>query len=329
METVHEFLNKLAHQGMKLSVEAGRLNCYAPKGMLTPDIREGIARHRTEIIGLIEAREGREAMYGRGPAIKCATEFPLSAGQKGLYILQKLHPAMSAYNVPLCFRIKRGLDVTLLAKAWDYVLEQYPILTARVVERDGALYQRQDAACKTTLQQEGIAVANDEELLVLLKERTQRPFDPDQGPLTRIELFSLGDAESILLLTVHHLVIDGTSAMIVLKSFLECYQHLVEGKPVRLLFDLPGYSEFVAWEEAMLASPEGQAHASYWRKQLEGELPVVELLADRPASVSAGFEGKTLVERLPEELCRWVREFGRAHSLPVSVVFLALFQMVL
>src|SRR6266498_59688 len=329
METVHEFLNKLAHEGVKLSVEAGQLNCYAPKGMLTPEVRDGIARYRIEIIGLLEDREGRAGTRGHDRVTKSAAEFPLSAGQKGLYILQKLHPAMSAYNVPLCFRIKGGFDAALLAKAWDYVLEQYPILTARVVERDGALYQRLDDACRTTLQQQRLEVADDEQLLAFLKERTQRPFDPDQGPLTRIELFSRGESESVLLLTVHHLVIDGTSAMIVSRSFLEYYQQLAEGKPVRLSRDLTGYQEFVAWEEAMLASPEGEAHASYWRKQLEGELPVVELLPDRPASVSAGFEGKTLVEQLPEELSRWAREFGRAHSLPVSVVFLALFQIVL
>src|SRR6185436_14559799 len=129
METVHEFLAKLARDGVKLSVETGQLNCYAPKGLLTPEVRDGIARHRTEIIGLLEGREGRAAA-------KTATEFPLSAGQKGLYILQKLHPGMSAYNVPLCFKIEGAVDAALLARAWDAVLEQYPILTARVVERD-------------------------------------------------------------------------------------------------------------------------------------------------------------------------------------------------
>ena len=33
------------------------------------------------------------------------TLFRLSAGQKGLYILQKLHPKMGAYNVPFCLKI--------------------------------------------------------------------------------------------------------------------------------------------------------------------------------------------------------------------------------
>src|SRR5438034_1295017 len=44
METVTEFLNELASKGVKLSAEAGRLNCYAPHGLLTADLRNGIAR---------------------------------------------------------------------------------------------------------------------------------------------------------------------------------------------------------------------------------------------------------------------------------------------
>ncbi len=328
METVHEFLEKLAQEGVKLSVEAGQLNCYAPKGKLTPETRDGIVRFRTELIGLLVGRE-IPATQASSRAAERVKEFPLSAGQKGLYILQKLHPEMSAYNVPLCFRAKGGLDAELLARAWECVLEQYPILTARVVARDGALYQRQDDACRTTLHQERIDVAGDEQLLAFLKARVKRPFDPERGPLTRIELFHWGSGESALLLTVHHLVIDGTSAMILLKSLFDFYQQLRAGKTIRPSRDLPGYQEFVAWEEAMLASAEGAGHAAYWRKQLEGELPVLELLPDSRRTASASFEGKSLVEQLPEELSRWVREYGRAHMLPASVIFLALYQMVL
>src|SRR5256885_616271 len=124
METVNDFLDDLAAEGVKLSVQAGELNCYAPNGALTSTLRDGIARHRTEIIRLLVDRERRPMVPRTAESIK---EFALSAGQKGLYILQKVHPAMGAYNVPLGFRVRRGLDVALLAGTWDAILEQYPI----------------------------------------------------------------------------------------------------------------------------------------------------------------------------------------------------------
>jgi amidohydrolase len=324
METVNDFLNQLAAEGVKLSVQAGELNCYAPKGALTSALRDGIARHRTEIMRLLEDRERRSPMVPR--TTESVKEFALSAGQKGLYILQKVHPAMGAYNVPLGFRIRR-LDVGLLAGTWEAILEQYPILTARVVERDGLPYQRLD--CKPTIQQETIEYVNDEQLLDFLKERAKQPFDPNQGPLSRIEVFRWGGEESVVLITLHHLVFDGTSVVMILKALLDFYQQLSEGRTVRLSRDLAGYQEFVAWEEAMLASPEGTAHATYWRKQLEGDLPVFELLPDSHGMAAASFAGKTFAAAIPEELGRWVREFSRAHTLPASGIFLAVLQMVL
>src|SRR5436190_1854860 len=106
METVTEFLNKLAVRGVKLSAEAGRLNCYAQKGTITTEIRDGILKHKSEIITLLESRGKREP-------VQQSTEFPLSAGEKGLYVLQSLNPEMSAYNVPACFKVNSPLDAEL------------------------------------------------------------------------------------------------------------------------------------------------------------------------------------------------------------------------
>jgi hypothetical protein len=216
METVTEFLSKLASKGVKLSAESGRLNCYAQKGMLTHDIQEGILKYKPQIIALLEGRGKKQQTQTDKSAPGKSSEFPLSAGQKGLYILQSLHPEMSAYNVPVCVKINSPIDAGMLAKAWGYVLEQFPILTARVIEKEGELYHRLDDGCKTTIQQRRIDFADDHHLLSFLKQQAKEPFDLNHGPLTRIDLFTRDKQRSVLLLTVHHVVFDGISAMILL-----------------------------------------------------------------------------------------------------------------
>src|SRR5262245_33849903 len=79
----------------------------------------------------------------------------------------------------------------------------------------------------------------------------------------------------------------------------------------------------------MLASAEGAAHASYWKQQLSGDLPVFGLPSDSQHVAPPSFEGETIVEDLPEDLSRWVHGFARARSLAPSVFFLALFQLIL
>ena len=329
MEAVIEFLNKLAARGVKLAFAEGQLSCYAPKGLLTADIKDGIAKYKPEIIALLDGMELRQ----RAPAAKRSSrvqkEFPLSAGQKGLYVLQSLHSDIGAYNVPVCIRINSPFDRGKLARAWDCVLEQFPILTARVIEKEGTLFQRLDDGCKTTIQQRDVAFADDKQFLSFLRKQVKRPFDLNHGPLTRIELFVRDRQAPVLLITVHHIVFDGLSHLILGRSLFAFYEQLCGGDTVRLSHELRGYQEFVAREEAMLVSAEGVARAQYWRQQLEGELPTIELLPDFPRPASASFEGETLVDQLPDDLSRSIRDCAKTHSLPASVIFLGVFQLLL
>ncbi|MBV9496382.1 MAG: amino acid adenylation domain-containing protein [Acidobacteria bacterium] len=326
METLIDFIDKLAGKGVKLSAVGGQLKCYAPKGSLTPDLQEGIARHKTQILAFLDG-PGDAQQAAERPFVM-EREFPLSAGQKGLYLLQSLHPDMGAYNVPVAFRIDGPLDTKMLAQAWECVLQQFPILTARIVEKDGALHHRLDDACKTTLQQRHVQMADDE-LLAFVRKEARQPFDLQRGPLTRIELFVRDGKAPVLLLTVHHIVFDGASAVMVLRALLGFYQQLCAGTPVRLSRELQGYDGFVAWEQAMLASADGAAHARYWKQQLEGELPTIEIPPDFARRPSASFEGKTVIAELPADLAQAIADCGKAHSLPPSVVFLGVFQLLL
>src|SRR5258706_479406 len=292
METVTEFLNKLASSGIKLSVEAGRLNAYAQRGTLTSGIKAGILARKAELIALLENQVQSQSPHTAADALQ-PKEFPLSAGQKGIYVLQKLYPEMTAYNCPVCLRLSGEINVPLMEKAWQYVLEQYPILTAPGIEKDGGLFDRPAGRVRTAVGQHICAGADEEQMLALVRKESKSPFGLNSGPLARLDLFARDAQTMILLITVHHLVYDGASSMYLLRSLFTFYQQLCEGKPV-VLAELPGYEEFVAWEEAMLASSEGESHAAYWQQQLSGELPVLELLPDLPRLASASFESRTL-----------------------------------
>src|ERR1700739_2196711 len=245
--------------------------------------------------------------------------FRLSAGQKGLYILQKLHPKTGAYNVPLCLKIHGPLNRDLLAKAWTYVLEQFPILTAKIIEQDGELYHQLDDGCKTTIQQRTIDFADDLELVSFVRNQAKEPFDLNRGPLNRIQL-SVGDNQkSVLLLTVHHIIFDGTSGIVLVRALFEFYRRLLEHETIHPTQDGVNYQEFVASEEEMLATAKGAVSARYWRQQLDGDLPVLELPSDLPRVASASLEARTLIENVPEDIALWIRDFARTHSLRPSV----------
>jgi amino acid adenylation domain-containing protein len=321
METVTEFLKTLASKGVKLSAEAGQLNCYAPNGALTGELRKGILRYKAEILALLDGLDRRPAPRV-APVVR---EFPLSAGQKGLYILQKINPEMTAYNLPLCIRLRGDVDVALLQKSWASVLDQYPILTARIVESGGTLSHFLDERCRTSIEQQTIDTPD---LIAFLRGRVKQPFDLDRGPLARVELFTVAEREHVLLLTIHHMIFDGVSAVVLLRALIANYQTLSEGRTVGTA-DAGGYHEFVSWEEQMLASADGESHAAYWQQRLSGELPTIDLFPELPRKAAPSFEGASVVETLPPDVSQAIRAFARAHSILPSVAFLAAFKLLL
>ena len=149
---------------------------------------------------------------------------PLSEGQKGLWMLQKMSSDMSAYNIPLCFRVAQRLDIGKFRQAFHVVLEQYPILTSVIKEDNGEPYQTVHPSQPLAFQQEDISTLESHEILPYLREKAKEPFTLECGPLMRIHLFSRSEQEHIVLITIHHIIFDGSSILLLMKTLLDTYQ---------------------------------------------------------------------------------------------------------
>ncbi len=260
---------------------------------------------------------------------KVSMDFPLSEGEKGIWVLQIANPSMSAYNIPICYQISGDINLEYLGKAWDFVLKQYPILKARIYEKDGIPHHYITNECKTTIQKEHITIQNNKELLRFLKDQVKQSFNLEKGLLTRMQVFTRENRDWILLITIHHIVSDGTSVVLLMEILLKTYKLIVEGTAPSQNRDISSYQEFVCWEKMILESPEGRRNADYWKQQLIGELPILEVLPDFPRPSTQSLHGKTLTKKLPAKLAQWMVLFSKSQKLKPSILFLAIFQILL
>src|SRR5438128_1170720 len=58
-----------------------------------------------------------------------------------------------------------------------------------------------------------------------------RPFDLARGPMLRLQLLRLGDAEHVLLADLHHIATDGWSNGIFIRELMELYEAFSHGLP--------------------------------------------------------------------------------------------------
>jgi len=246
---------------------------------------------------------------------------PLSEGQKGLWMLQKTSPDMSAYNVPLCFRIRENLNIEMLQQACQFVQKQYPILKSVIREEKGIPYQIIQSSQPLFFQQEDISTRTWDEVIAYLRRITQEPISLENGPLMRVYLLACSEKEHILLITIHHIIFDGSSIMPVVQTLLDAYQKLIQGQQVILNSNPITYNDFVEWEQNMLSGKDGAEHRAYWEKQLSGILPTIEIPTDHPRAFSQSFRGKTHTSYISTELGKQIKECAKAQRVNPSVIF--------
>jgi len=261
--------------------------------------------------------------------IKKPVKTLLSEGQKGLWLLHQISPGMSAYNVPIAFRSRQAIDIGLLRKVCAHVLKRFPLLGSAIVQEDGVPYQINHSEVELSFHHETIEHLKDPDILPYLKEKAKTPFDLKRGPLMRTHLLSRSAQDHIVLIIIHHIVFDGTSGVLFIKSLWEAYLAYSLGGEPEYVQSEATFHDFVKWEQGMLGGPDGREHLSFWKTQLAGDLPVLSLPTDHPRPPIQGFSGNTYSATLNPTITAKVRALAKSEGINLSVLFLGVFKMLL
>jgi amino acid adenylation domain-containing protein len=250
---------------------------------------------------------------------------PLSEGQKGLWLLHQLAPQMSAYNIPVALRFRSGLDIGLFKQACELMLQRYPVLDSVFGRHNGELYQMLPSDARLCFTHEN----SEAEVIELFREKSRQPFDLERGPLFRVHLLSpVSAADSYVLITVHHIVFDGSSAVLLVKALLDTYRQLLAGTEPEYTQEI-GYNDFVRWQQQFMTGEQAQVQLDYWKARLSGELPALSLPCDYPRPAEQRFNGASYELALASDLTEKIRELAKSLRVNLSVLFLGVLNMLL
>ncbi len=140
------------------------------------------------------------------------------------------------------------------------------------------------------------------EALRLAREEALRPFDLARGPLLRTTVLRLGARRHSVLLTLHHIVSDGWSTGVLTGEIGQLYAAFLEGRPSPLPELAVQYADFAAWQRRHLSGELLASQLAYWRRQLAGAPPVLELPTDRPRRTHGTPRGDLRELELPPPL---------------------------
>ena len=282
-----------------------------------------------------------EAMSGgpRGPEAPALVPtprdgaLPLSFAQQRLWFMDRLEPGSALYNIPMAMRLEGALDVEVLERALDELVHRHESLRTTFQQGEREAFQLISPPSPLALARVDLrelpADTREQEARRLVAEEARRPFELTVGPLLRVTLLRLEEEAHVLVLVMHHIVSDGWSMGVLIRELEVLYAALVTGTESPLGALPIQYADYARWQREWLRGEVLESQLSWWRQQLEGASPVLELPADRPRPVVKTYRGALQRVFLPKALTEELRKLSQCEGVSLFMTLLAGFQALL
>ena len=290
------------------------------------------------LAGLAERIEGMRSETAPPPAVPFRTEnrsarMPLSFAQQRLWFLDSLSPGSPAYNIPTATRLLGLLDAPALGRALRELVRRHEVLRTTFAAAEGE--PEQIVAADSPFRLESVdlrslpADSREPEARRLAAAEAARPFDLSRDPMLRALLLRLGDTEHAFVLTLHHIAADGWSMAILWRELAVLYGAFAAGLPSPLAPLSLQYADYALWQHQWLRGEVLERQLDYWKNQLAGAPPLLELPVDFPRPAVQGHRGTRLPLALDPALTRALHDLARREGATPFMTLLAAWQVLL
>ncbi|HEX2642744.1 MAG TPA: amino acid adenylation domain-containing protein, partial [Thermoanaerobaculia bacterium] len=283
----------------------------------------------------LEQRRTAGATAGVPPLVPVPREgaLPLSFSQRRLWFIDQLDPGTTLYNLPVVLRAEGPLQPAVLRRCLEEIVRRHEaVRTVFAVQ--------EDAPVQVILPPGPFALplvdlaglpepAREAAALALAVEESGRPFDLARDPMLRGVLLRLAREDHAVALTTHHVASDGWSIGILVREVTAIYAAFAQGEPSPLPELAVQYADFAVWQHSWLHGENLEQEIDWWRRQLAGLPPLLELPTDRPRPAVQSYRGTSRPVALPAGLIRPADELGRSEGATLFMVLLAAFQALL
>jgi hypothetical protein len=258
---------------------------------------------------------------------------PLSFAQERIWLLEQFDPGGSAYTYFIPISIKNSINLTALSQSFNEIIQRHEALRTTFITVEEQPVQKISPTLTLDIPVVDLRELADgereTEVIRLATKIAQQSFDLTQGPLLYPTLIQLSDTENLLLFKMHYIICDVWSLEIFQQELTALYEAFSTGKPSPLPRLPIQYANFTIQQRQLLQGQVLNSLLTYWRQQLSGNLPALQLPVDGIRPVSGSFRGAGQSFSLSKNLTEALKKLSLQEGSTLFMTLLAAFKTLL
>jgi amino acid adenylation domain-containing protein len=324
MKKIAILFTKLQQQGIRIKLVEDKLVVEYEGNDFPAEIKSELQANKLEIIEFLRANTEQQKAFSEIIAVEKQVAYPLSNAQKRLWVLEQFGDLADAYHIIGAYRFSGELDKNVLQKACLSLIERHESLRTRFVLQDNEPMQQIIEMAEVNFEVSFEKLNNDDEKAIndKIQKENETLFDLEAGVLFRIKVLSINPELNILVYTLHHIIADGWSGVILGNELSTLYNAFLTGinnplSPLRIQ-----YKDFAHWQGLQLSNKWAADAKKYWLTKFEDEIPILEFPTDFSRPIIKSYKGAIIRDYWAKEEFDLLQNF--AHSQGVSMFMLML-----
>lgn len=250
----------------------------------------------------------------------------LSYSQQALWFSEQFNGVSATYNIPAALELTGALNVAALVRSIQVIFERHEILRANFKETLG-----QPELHITEIKNLNVPILSvtEKAAYLTIKEFVLKPFNISNDCLFRTCILHIDNEHHILLVNMHHIVSDGWSLGILIEELAALYQAFSQGKEFSLPIQEVQYIDYIYWQQEWCNSEVQEKQLTYWKKQLDGLAPLLNLPLDFERPLTLKMQGAVKKFQLSKILSKKLIQLAKDNDATLFMILLTGFYILL
>lgn len=244
---------------------------------------------------------------------------PLTPLQKGILYHNILEEKNSAYFEQMDFDIIGRLDKELIESAFNTIINKHEILRTAIVYKN-IQEPKQVVLKERKLVFKYYDVSGKAEIDAFISECRSKDklvgFDLQEDCLLRVNLIKMSEEKYRMILSFHHIILDGWSIGILFKELLDCYEVLLKGDTYSYTSN-KYYSNYIRW----LQNQDEHKAINYWKDYVEDYNNKIELENISNNAVKRQYYPEIITQSVGSELTNDIMQLAKQLKVTKNSIY--------